>query len=87
MQFVSLASICYREAKANTRSKPCPVSEAQGDSLPACTVANLARSFYSLRCTPPSPCKAVTICPDHAATSSSRNVRSADWNVARSKME
>jgi len=49
--------------------------------------ANLAKEFLFPTLHAAQSLQAVTICPDHAATSSSRNVRSADWNVARSKME
>src|SRR5215472_8160969 len=42
---------------------------------------------YWLRSTPPSPSSAFTICSDHCATSSSRSVRSCDWNSAWSNVE
>lgn len=47
---------------------------------------NRHRNSYAL-CTPPSPSSAFVICPDHCATSSSRRVRSLDWNLARIRIE
>src|SRR5437016_5071702 len=42
---------------------------------------------HQLRRVPPSPSKALMIWADHFATSSSRRVRSVDWNSARSNTE
>jgi hypothetical protein len=40
------------------------------------------RNFYCARNTPPSDSSLAMICADHCATSSSRRVRSFDWNSA-----
>jgi hypothetical protein len=42
---------------------------------------------HPILCTPPNPSSAFAMRVDHAATSSSRSVRSRDWNLARIKIE
>src|SRR5579884_2764565 len=44
------------------------------------------KSFYA-RCVPPSLVSASTILADQSFTSSSRRVRSKDWNLARKRIE
>ncbi len=57
------------------------------DRILLCASVSPGELFYCARSVPPSASSAFTICADHCATSSSRSVRSCDWNSAWSSVE
>lgn len=63
-------------------------SQANGQIALRVTAGKFYRwRFFYARSFPPRPSSDLMICADHCATSSSRSVRSADWNRARSSSE